>query len=967
MIECARPHLTALIADAACGPGTATGLPYVSLDLETTGLDPEIDEIIEVAAIRFDADGVIDRYESLVNPGKHQLEYRISLLTGIDAADLERAPHFSSIAAEVEAFIGLDALIGQNPTFDTAFLARKGVQVFGPAYDTFELAGLMLHDMQQRSLGAIADALQIDFPTRHRAMADAEAAMLVFQALRERLASSPPEILAEAERIAAASDWPLRHLFREISLEHPHRPGDSEREGYVHTFVRAPAPPAEPLVPSTHPLPVAPDEGVRLLTSAAARAAVEGFEERPQQARMAQVVGETLAEDGLLIVEAGTGVGKSLAYLVPSALHAVRNNARTVISTNTINLQDQLVGEDIPIARRLLAAAGIDASDLRVTQLKGRANYLCLLRWSSARHASALSPDEARVFVRLLFWLGMTDTGDRAELGLRREEDAAWHRVSAHEGGCMTMQCAYVRDGTCFLYRARKRGDAAHLLVVNHALLLSDVAAGGNVLPEYRHLVVDEAHHLEEQATNQFGFSASEAEVLDWLDRVHTRASRDREGGLAGSIADATRASAQAVGAAPQLQAMARTLGPAVARARERVPAFFRALQSFGQRHVSERGDYDDRLSITRGIRVQPDWADIEAAWADVEEALDLVNDTIETLRETLHGVNPADVLDRDGVEADAAALCDEGMELRNGLSKIIEKEDKNTVCWLSLARRDASPSLSSAPLSVAETLRGALFSSNDSTILTSATLSTDSNFVYVKNRLGAEDAREELLGSPFDYKASTLLLLPTDMPEPMAPSYAEAVQSALIDLVQASEGRALVLFTSHSALRTAYQGIKRQLEEQEILVLGQGVDGAPRQLLQTLKDHRRCAVLGAASFWEGVDVTGEALSLLVIARLPFPVPSDPVFAARSEQFDQPFEQYAVPQAVLRFKQGFGRLIRRKTDRGAVVVLDRRLRSKSYGESFMRSLPQCTVRDVPSRDLGGEVGAWLAPRALVAP
>jgi DNA polymerase-3 subunit epsilon/ATP-dependent DNA helicase DinG len=197
-------------------------------------------------------------------------------------------------------------------------------------------------------------------------------------------------------------------------------------------------------------------------------------------------------------------------------------------------------------------------------------------------------------------------------------------------------------------------------------------------------------------------------------------------------------------------------------------------------------------------------------------------------------------------------------------------------------------------------------------------------------------------------------------MPEPDRPEYAAAVQSALIDVISASEGRALVLFTSHASLRTAYGGIKRPLEEQEILVLGQGIDGTPRQLLSVLRASYRTVILGAASFWEGVDVTGEALSLLVVARLPFSVPTDPVFQARAELFDQPFEQMALPQAILRFKQGFGRLIRRKTDRGAMVVLDRRLRSRQYGDAFLRSLPPCNLREVPMRELGGQVAAWLA-------
>ncbi|HEX8952264.1 MAG TPA: hypothetical protein VF945_10495, partial [Polyangia bacterium] len=683
------------------------------------------------------------------------------------------------------------------------------------------MAGLLLPDLRQHTLGAIADHLGIEFVGRHRAMADADAAREVFMALRERLAASPPELLAEAERISMASDWSLRHLFREVATEHPRRPGDADREGYVHRFVKAPPEPAEAMQPSTRPVAVAPADSVALITSDAARDSIDEFESRPEQASMTRAVAEVIAEQDRLIVEAGTGVGKSLAYIIPSALDAMRNNARTVISTNTINLQDQLIGQDIPIARRILASAGIDAEALRVAQLKGRRNYLCLLRWSSAVQASSLSADEARVLVRLLFWLGQTDTGDRAELNLRREEDAAWARYSAQEASCFAGQCLYVRDGSCFLHRARKRAEAAHLLVVNHALLLSDVRAAGNVLPPYQRLVVDEAHHLEDEATSQFGFVASEADVLAWLDRLYTRISRDRDAGLVSTIFTATRASQQAVGPAPQLQAAARTLMQAAAQARDRAPAFFRALLDFGQQHASGRQDYDERIVINRAMRVQPDWADIEGSWFDVDELLAQVNGIVDDIQIALSQADPSDLVDRDVAIAEAAELGDAGEQLRSGISQIIGRDDRDTVCWLTMPRRDAaSPSLASAPLSVAETLRTGLFGSKDSVVLTSATLSTDGNFDYTRGRLGLEDARELLLGSPFDYQTSTLILTPSDMPEPNQMGYLAATQAAIIDAVRASEGRALALFTSHSALRAAYQGIKRQLEEHEILVL---------------------------------------------------------------------------------------------------------------------------------------------------
>jgi DNA polymerase-3 subunit epsilon/ATP-dependent DNA helicase DinG len=420
------------------------------------------------------------------------------------------------------------------------------------------------------------------------------------------------------------------------------------------------------------------------------------------------------------------------------------------------------------------------------------------------------------------------------------------------------------------------------------------------------------------------------------------------------------RASQGAITVAPQVQSIARTLSQTVTRARDTVPAFWRAIQDFAANHMQGRKDYDERIAINRGIRVQPDWADIEASWAATEERIAAVLGVLEEIDTMLAQANPSDLHDRDAVVAEVADLLQDGIGLRAGLSRIIHKDERETVCWLTLGRRDASPSLSAAPLSVAETLRSQLFDPRESVVLTSATLSTEDNFDYIKNRLGYQHARELLLGSPFDYQSSTLILCPSDMPEPEQHGYLASLQTALIEMVTATEGRALALFTSHSGLRAAYNGIKQQLEEQGILVLGQGIDGAPRQLLQTLRENHRTLILGAASFWEGVDVTGEALSLLVMARLPFAVPSDPVYQARSELFDQPFEQFALPQAILRFKQGFGRLIRRKTDRGVMVVLDRRLRSRQYGDAFLRSLPACELRDTPLRDLPVEVTSWLA-------
>ncbi|HEY8491761.1 MAG TPA: helicase C-terminal domain-containing protein, partial [Dehalococcoidia bacterium] len=271
--------------------------------------------------------------------------------------------------------------------------------------------------------------------------------------------------------------------------------------------------------------------------------------------------------------------------------------------------------------------------------------------------------------------------------------------------------------------------------------------------------------------------------------------------------------------------------------------------------------------------------------------------------------------------------------------------------------------SLASAPLFVGDILRDELFAKKDAVILTSATLTTGGRFDYVKQRLGLAEASELALGSPFDYRRAALILLPSDMPEPNGRGYAQAVERAIVDLCRASGGRALALFTSHAALRAARRAVREPLAREEITVLAQGVDGTPRELLNRLKSEPRTVVLGTASFWEGVDVVGEALSLLIIAKLPFSVPTEPIFAARSQHFEEPFLEYALPQAVLRFKQGFGRLIRQKTDRGALVVLDRRLRSKAYGRLFLESLPACTVREARLAALPDYVARWLGGEA----
>ncbi len=919
---------------------------YVALDLETTGLDPDRDQIIEVGATRFDLDGNEETFRTFCDP-KRSIPYRVQRLTGISDADTTGAPLFADVASELQSFIGSAPLIGQNIAFDLSFLSRAQLRPPGPSYDTLELASLLLPGLIERNLTGIATHLGIEFTGAHRALADAEAARFVFVALREKLRALPPALLAEAARVAAVTDLPLRYLLQELLDDLPAL-ATAEAPTLMHDAVRPPRKYGAALQSMVDERESIDGDGTERALTQNARSVIEGFEERNEQVEMARAVTSTLNTGGQLLIEAGTGIGKSLAYLLPSAQHALANNERVIVSTNTINLQEQLLSQDVPKVRQLLP----EGTELRAAQLKGRRNYLCLLRWSNLRRSADLTPDEAKLLVRLLLWLPNTDTGDRSELRLSQGEDAVWTRLSAQNEACLSTPCAFVKDGSCFLLRARRRAESAHVLLVNHALLLSDIVVGGGVIPDYRHLVIDEAHHLEEEATDQFGFRTNEDDVWTLLDRIATR-----NGGIAGSVRNSLRgAAAQQFSAGDLLDVVSET-EKSVAHTRELLPDFFLRVEGFLRQQSGSGGDYDGRLRLSRAKRVQPDWADIETTWENVSAAFAQVLSLLDSLAGKLAGV--VGLIEQDSLISEASELYQTLALTRQGISAIILRDDANTISWLTQQRSGGGIGLWSAPLRVAELLQERLFAQKDTTVLTSATLTVEHKFDYVRQALGLEDAEELRLGSPFDYAASTVVLLPQDMPEPNDAAYMTALQQTLVELARASGGRTLVLFTSHSSLRAAHAGIKRQLEEEQILVLGQNVDGSPKQLIQALKQNPRTVLLGAASFWEGIDVVGDALSLLVMARLPFSVPDDPIFQARSELFEDPFSQYALPQAVLRFKQGFGRLIRRKTDRGAMVVLDSRIQSKQYGQSFLRSLPPCTVQRVPVRQMPALVSQWL--------
>jgi predicted DnaQ family exonuclease/DinG family helicase len=943
---------------------SATDPWFVSLDLEMTGVDQENDEIIEIGAIRFTTDGKREEFQTLVNPGR-PLPYRIQALTGITDEELQSAPPLAVVSRSLLEFIGSAPVIGQHVAFDLLYLAREDIRPQGPVFNTAEIAKLLFPGSTEYTLRTLANRLGVDFPVQHRALPDAEAALAVFLKLRQAAANVDPLILAEIVQLIAQSTWPLRFFFRDVERSLPSRALEPPAAGVVldvqMPLVKASAGALTPLANRQH---ISPEEIAGVFDEVKRHpAAYSGFEQRPQQVEMAQASATALDSDTHLLVEAGTGTGKSLAYLLPAACFALRNNERVVISTSTIGLQEQIIGKDIPALLQLLAECGpsdIQAglSSFRAVALKGRGNYICLQKFAQFRRQPALTTEEARFAVKLLLWLRVTETGDRAELTLRQDEDPLWARVSAANVNCFAGPSYYVRNGTCQLMRARKRAEGAHLVVVNHALLLSDISAGGRVLPGYERLIVDEAHNLEAEATSQFGFQTGQAEVRNALSAIHERAA-DRDQGLVATVRLAMHGEQDSLRQKEFIGGLLDAVAAASDRARERVPELFERLQAFVHSHGEAGGDYDNRLLITPGKRAQPEWQNVDLAWENLRIALDLVIDGLSRLATGIGDNSAGTLVSHENLGAQVQQQMQDLVRLTRGIDAVLLRHDEERIAWLTVNRQFGSITIASAPLNVGEVLESYLFGRKSSVILTSATLSAGGSFRYVRERLGLEDVEELALGSPFDYKRAALVLLPSDMPEPNRLDYQPALEAGIVDLARASEGRALVLFTSHAALRATYYAIKGMLAADGISVLAQGIDGAPDDLLEALRTDHKSVLLGTSSFWEGVDVVGEALSLLIIAKLPFSVPTDPVFAARSELFDDPFKEFALPQSVLRFKQGFGRLIRHRNDRGALVVLDRRIRSKQYGRTFLQSLPDCSMTEAPIAQLPSLVRRWL--------
>lgn len=696
---------------------------------------------------------------------------------------------------------------------------------------------------------------------------------------------------------------------------------------------------------------------------------LKNFEERPGQKEMAEKILDAYEEDGIALIEAGTGTGKSLAYLVPAAYWALKHQEKTVITTNTIALQEQLIHKDIPF---LLKTMDIE---LKACLVKGMGNYLCLRKLQELQDQPLLfSTEETKEVQAIERWAEKTKEGSRSDISFP-VAPATWEKVAAEAEACNHVRCPHYKE--CFFFKARKAAADSQILIVNHHLLLADIEkrrrnpGQESILPPYKRLVIDEAHNLEDIALESFAQKLDRIAFLRQLARIHSDAHPER------SRMTLLRQELSVLAAIPprllqkieiDIPAQKRTCQSALEQAFIDLTHFFNTLlddkPSFKERELRKR--------IIDSILQAPFWKE-----TIVTGLLTLAEET-QRLSQMLAGIL------RDFEEFEKAPFYEkltfhileiqatqQKLEsLSAFLEQFVQNEGKEKrVRWFESSGTSAT--LVDASLDISQFLNEHLFSQQQTSILCSATIATAKSFGFLKRRLGLssyeERTREEIFESPFDYEKRTLFVVPTDLPLPSSPDFLAECIEAMSETIKISKGSVFLLFTSYDMLQSCYRSLSGGGLSGRYPFLKQG--DLPRHLLlEQFKKKEGSVLFATDSFWEGVDVPGEALRCVVIAKLPFSVPSHPLYEAYSQSLEEdgldPFSDYSVPQAVIKFKQGFGRLMRKKDDRGCVLCLDHRIVKKNYGKQFLHSLPASKTCFAPKAEAFAQMREFYEKTSL---
>ncbi|GIP15097.1 ATP-dependent helicase DinG [Paenibacillus montaniterrae] len=954
-------------------------MKYAILDLETTG-HSVLDQIIQIGLVVVsDELEVVDTFSTFVKPTV-EIPAFITNLTGITEADVQDAPDLNDALLEVIPRIDDAVLVAHNVGFDANFLNHAldqcGYLPFaGRRLDTMELLRILFPSITSYQLGTAAEQLGIVHEQHHQADADAMATAQIFIQCVQKLRSLP---LLTLQRLSSFFDesrdlgWFMKY---NVGLAEQAVLFDSAEYDYYRQFALKAKPWQEEAsvreAENANNYFEQSKSFSQYIEDVQARfqELYANYEQRKPQMQMFSDVFDALSNQKHLLIEAGTGTGKSLGYLIPALYYGIQAEEKIVVSTHTINLQEQLRHRDVPLLNEVLPFP------IRASLLKGRSNYLCMRKFEHKLNLlDFVAPvDDPITAAQMVVWLTETENGDQEELNLGLRGQDFWGTVASDADSCLNRACPWFKR--CYYHRAKHEANIADVCITNHSMIFTDIQADHRLLPSYNYLVLDEAHHLEEVASKHLG------NQLNYFSYIHamTALYKDMRSGLLPSLRVRIAEDGD-----DHLAAWNETIDsayPTLQTIKEYWDKLFEYMYEVvcneAEQSNEQAADQAGALVLRLNRNKLPQqWSSIVESENEVYVQLNRFAKTLEKLASDIKERLDDDLV-LNGLLTDLGGVVRELSTIKDELRQFIEFKMEDYVYWIEGAQayKHRSLQLLSSPVDVSNLLKKYLFDVKDSVVMTSATLSIQKNFTYVKEQLGLEGYNESgrlnevILESPFNYREQALVIIPRDFPvlkgANIPASYLDKLVHSLSDNALQLGGKMLVLFTSYRMLKQVYDPLKDILEPQHITVLGQGIDSNNRtKLTRRFLQQKNSILLGTSSFWEGVDIPGEALQCLAIVRLPFQPPNHPLIEAKSEllirQNKNPFMKLSIPQAVIRFKQGFGRLVRTASDKGIVIIYDTRVIEAYYGKHFLYSLPGPKIETMHADQMMQRMEQWLA-------
>ena len=894
---------------------------FIAIDVETTGL-AEDSEVIEVGLVVVKDGQLCEQWQTLIKPQK-SIPKEISSMTGITNAMVKDAPSWAEIEDELLALLDTHLLIAHNYTFDKGRIEfQLGYPLENDWLDSHDMAKLFLPTLSSYKLASIATHLQVADNNHHRALNDAIVCANVFLKILDTACQLSPLTLNDMattygnsqESLFSSREHSMGDLLYILANESTENTSIEPLEFEASDFTEV----SEPLLTFEHAEDFFEPNGILAQNK-------PDFQYRSQQTEMLNCIKQAFQEKKHALIEAGTGTGKSFAYLVPALLWSYETNQRIIIATGTINLQEQLFHTDLPFLKKALNFPFATA----IT--KGRSNYLCLRRFEEyCRHASDASERERIFATSLVLWRSTNPSGDKEYLNLNKAELQYWQNIASTADTCLGRRCHHYQD--CCFFNNRRQCEQSRVIITNHSLLFQDLRLNG-LLSEHNHVIIDEAHHLEEEATHQFT-DTIDYELIRKLLNGFTRS---------GGFLSRTSVIINKLKDIPDnLNEIVTSLSRTKEDGIEAIDIFLHCAKAAND--IPELANIGD-LRLTDKIRNSQWWILLEETLRKSHRALITAVTSINRLINLLEDNDELESLIREMTHS-----RDRLSEQQKWLERFIAGIDDDFVYWIKTYQNSnyCNLLLNAAYIDIMPLIQEKLFKNNDTVILTSATLAINKRIDYTAEKflLQPDEYLHYISEAPFDYENQSLIAIPNnhkDYSKTNDFEYTKNIISDLQKLIPAVDGDMLVLFTSYSMLNRVHQALKSDPSLKKYKILAHGQDGTRTSLLEAIQNNHNTVLLGANSFWEGIDVKGNNLRTVVIAKLPFVPPTMPVESARNEllqsQGKNAFTSNSLPQAVLRFRQGCGRLIRSNTDHGCIIVLDNRVITKNYGKTFLNSLP----------------------------